>query len=79
MWACVVNEHILNMLSKGIFLNWKYILINGLQVFIRLIKITWKLIGNCRFLKNISLDPFRTFFFKILFIEHIVLQIFYQT
>jgi hypothetical protein len=46
MWAYVVNEHILNMLSKGVLLNWQYTLINGLQGFIMLTKRTWKLIGN---------------------------------
>jgi hypothetical protein len=38
MWACVVNEYLLNMLSKGVLLNWQYTLINGLQGFIMLIK-----------------------------------------
>jgi hypothetical protein len=52
MGAYVVNEHVLNMLSKDVFLNSQYTLINGLQGFIRLTKRTWKLIGNYRFSKD---------------------------
>jgi hypothetical protein len=52
MWACVVNEHILYMLSKGVLFNWQYTLMNGLQDFIRLTKRTWKLIGNYKCFKD---------------------------
>jgi len=52
MWAYIVNEHVLNMLSKDVFLNSQYTLINGLQGFTRLTKRTWKLIGNYRFSKD---------------------------
>jgi hypothetical protein len=78
MQACVVNEHILNMLLKGVFCNWQYTLINSLQGFIRLIKRTLKLIENYRFFKDYKFGSCYYFFEIILFIECIVLQKNYQ-